>query len=275
MCLIQCDAVDLKQNKYLNQQEEHVSAEWKRRRESFHVRLVTTTRLESGEVCAKQQSVQRQIGNKQTGRWRWSSFSRTVAVCVLVSAMGRSPGFWSSLLPLGGRRGSPQYLRWSHLEVTSQSDDRCSPRSSGPSASRARLPSTSPPPSEEIRSHQIRFRESLRHSPLEPRVGLPASVRSRRPLPFWTPTQDFPSAKMSTNQSPDGARCMYWVTTSGPGRRGFYLVLRGEGAVGDVWGEIRVVDGAEGQAVGPAAAEVSDVNILKEEKEGNGFKPSV
>lgn len=51
-------------------------------------------------------------------------------------------------------------------------------------------------------------------------------------------------------------------------RYGFYLVLQGEGAVGDVGGQIRVVDGAEGQAVGPAAAEVGDVDILKEEKRG-------
>ena len=49
-------------------------------------------------------------------------------------------------------------------------------------------------------------------------------------------------------------------------RHGFYLVLWGEAAVGDVWGEISVVDGAEGQAVGPAAAEVRDVDILKKEK---------
>lgn len=49
---------------------------------------------------------------------------------------------------------------------------------------------------------------------------------------------------------------------------GFYLVLQGEGAVGDVGGQIRVVDGAEGQAVGPAAAEVRDVDILKGAKRG-------
>lgn len=29
-----------------------------------------------------------------------------------------------------------------------------------------------------------------------------------------------------------------------------------------------MVDGAEGQAVGPAAAEVGDVNILREQKDG-------
>lgn len=35
-----------------------------------------------------------------------------------------------------------------------------------------------------------------------------------------------------------------------------------------------MVDGAEGQAIGPAAAEVSDVNILKEEKdEGEDYSP--
>lgn len=53
------------------------------------------------------------------------------------------------------------------------------------------------------------------------------------------------------------------------GRYGFYLVLQGEGAVGDVGGQIRVVDGAEGQAVGPAAAEVRDVDILEEEDGGD------
>lgn len=59
-------------------------------------------------------------------------------------------------------------------------------------------------------------------------------------------------------------------------RCGSYLVLWGEGAVGDVWGEIRVIDSAEGQAVGPAAAEVSDVNILKDEKdEGEDYSPSI
>lgn len=36
-----------------------------------------------------------------------------------------------------------------------------------------------------------------------------------------------------------------------------------------------MVDGAEGQAVGPAAAEVSDVNILKEEKDkGEDYSPN-
>lgn len=46
--------------------------------------------------------------------------------------------------------------------------------------------------------------------------------------------------------------------------QGSRLVLRGEAAVGDVGGEISVVDGAEGQAVGPAAAEVRDVDVLEE-----------
>lgn len=41
-----------------------------------------------------------------------------------------------------------------------------------------------------------------------------------------------------------------------------YLVLGGQGAVGDVRGEVGVVDGAEGETVGPAAAEIGDVDIL-------------
>lgn len=44
-----------------------------------------------------------------------------------------------------------------------------------------------------------------------------------------------------------------------------YLVLWREGAEGDVRGDVGVVDGTEGQAVCPAAAEISDVNVLQEE----------
>lgn len=37
-----------------------------------------------------------------------------------------------------------------------------------------------------------------------------------------------------------------------------------------------MVDGAEGQAVGPAPAEVSDVNVLKEEKDkGEEYSPNI
>lgn len=37
-----------------------------------------------------------------------------------------------------------------------------------------------------------------------------------------------------------------------------------------------MVDGAEGQAIGPAAAEVSDVNILNEEKDaGDDYSPNI
>lgn len=42
-----------------------------------------------------------------------------------------------------------------------------------------------------------------------------------------------------------------------------YLVLGRQGAVGDVRGEVGVIDGAEGETVGPAAAEIGDVNILQ------------
>ena len=41
------------------------------------------------------------------------------------------------------------------------------------------------------------------------------------------------------------------------------LVLRAEAGVGDVGGEVRVVHGAERQAVRPAAAEVGEVDVLR------------
>lgn len=44
-----------------------------------------------------------------------------------------------------------------------------------------------------------------------------------------------------------------------------YLVLRIQGAVRDVRGEVGVVDGTEREAIHPAAAEVSNVNILHQE----------
>lgn len=42
------------------------------------------------------------------------------------------------------------------------------------------------------------------------------------------------------------------------------LLLAGELLVGDVCGQVGVQHSAEGQAVIPAAAEVGDVNVLKE-----------
>lgn len=49
-----------------------------------------------------------------------------------------------------------------------------------------------------------------------------------------------------------------------------YLVLGWQGAVGDVRGEVGVIDGAEGQTVRPAAAEIGDVNILHGNKRQPG-----
>ena len=46
-------------------------------------------------------------------------------------------------------------------------------------------------------------------------------------------------------------------------RPGPDLVLRVQAGVGDVRGEVRVVDGAERQAVHPAAAEVGEVDVLR------------
>lgn len=58
------------------------------------------------------------------------------------------------------------------------------------------------------------------------------------------------------------------VTAQAPGPAPvLHLVLRSQAAVRDVGGKVGVVDGAEGQAVGPAAAEVGDVNILQGKRE--------
>ena len=46
-------------------------------------------------------------------------------------------------------------------------------------------------------------------------------------------------------------------------RPGPDLVVRVEAGVGHVGGEVRVVDGAERQAVRPAAAEVGEVDVLR------------
>lgn len=51
-----------------------------------------------------------------------------------------------------------------------------------------------------------------------------------------------------------------------------YLVVWSEGAVGDVWGEVGVVDSTEGEPIGPAAAEVGDINILHSEKNRNKWR---
>lgn len=45
-----------------------------------------------------------------------------------------------------------------------------------------------------------------------------------------------------------------------------YLVLRWERVIGDVRGEVGVIDGTEGETVGPAAAEIGDVDILQGER---------
>lgn len=48
--------------------------------------------------------------------------------------------------------------------------------------------------------------------------------------------------------------------------RSSYLVFGSESAVRDVRGEVGVVDGTEGEPIGPAAAEVGDVDVLRGEK---------
>lgn len=45
-----------------------------------------------------------------------------------------------------------------------------------------------------------------------------------------------------------------------------YLVLRWKRVIGDVRGEVGVIDGTEGETVGPAAAEIGDVDILQGER---------
>ena len=46
----------------------------------------------------------------------------------------------------------------------------------------------------------------------------------------------------------------------------WHLVLAAELLVGDVCGEVGVQEGAEGQPIIPAAAEVGDVNVLQGKK---------
>ena len=54
---------------------------------------------------------------------------------------------------------------------------------------------------------------------------------------------------------------------TGTGRRS-YLVFGSKSAVRDVRGEVGVVDGTEGEPIGPAAAEVGDIDVLRRGKTG-------
>lgn len=54
---------------------------------------------------------------------------------------------------------------------------------------------------------------------------------------------------------------------------GAHLVLAAELLVGDVGRQVGVQDGAEGQAIVPAAAEVGDVNVLQRRGHNRSSQP--
>ena len=67
-----------------------------------------------------------------------------------------------------------------------------------------------------------------------------------------------------SSPSPEPAAC----TPEGPSASAarWHLVLAAELLVGDVCGQVGVQEGAEGQPVVPAAAEVGDVDVLQGKK---------